>query len=94
MLGDTAGFAAGHVGFADGIEQRSFAVIDVAHDGDHGRAAHEIFRFFGFFDILRAFLFVGDLVGGSAELARQIFGQLYVESLVDGGENSSFRAAS
>ena len=38
VLRDAAGFAAGDVGLADGVEQRSLAVIDVAHDGDDGRA--------------------------------------------------------
>ena len=38
VLRDAAGFLAGHVGYADGVEQRGLAVIDVAHDGDHGRA--------------------------------------------------------
>ena len=36
---------------------------------------------------MRGFFFVADLVGGSAEIARQFFGQLHVERLIDGGEN-------
>ena len=36
VLRDAAGFACRHIGFANGVEQRSLAVIDVAHDGDHG----------------------------------------------------------
>ena len=36
VLRDAAGFAGGNIGFANGVEQRSLAVIDVAHDGDHG----------------------------------------------------------
>ena len=62
-------------------------MIDVSHDGDHGRALHEILRLFGEFDFLRGFLFVADLVGGSAELARHLFGHLGIERLVDGGED-------
>ena len=38
VLGDAAGFARRHVGFADGVEQRRLAMIHVTHDGDHGRA--------------------------------------------------------
>ena len=38
VLRDAAGFASRDIGFADGVEQRGLAVIDVAHDGDHGRA--------------------------------------------------------
>ena len=32
----------GDVGLADGVEQRGLAVVDVAHDGDHRRARHQI----------------------------------------------------
>ncbi len=38
MLRDAAGFAADHVGIADGVEQRGLAVVDMAHDGDDRRA--------------------------------------------------------
>ena len=37
VLGDAAGFAAGHPGAPDGVEQRGFAVVDVTHDGDDRR---------------------------------------------------------
>ena len=43
MLGDAAGFAAGDVGLADGVQQRGLAVVDVAHDGDDRRTGLEIF---------------------------------------------------
>ena len=76
VLRDAAGFAAGHIGFANGVEQRSLAVIDVAHDGDHGSAPHAILGLFGLLEFLRGFFFVADLVGGSSEIARQFFGQL------------------
>ena len=42
VLGDAAGLARRHVGFADGVEQRGLAVIHVAHDGDHGRALLQV----------------------------------------------------
>ena len=38
VLGDTASFSGGDVGRANAIEQRSLAVIDVAHDRDDRRA--------------------------------------------------------
>ena len=38
MLGDAAGFAAHHIGLADGVEQRGLAVVDMAHDGHDRRA--------------------------------------------------------
>ena len=37
MLGNATGFARHDIGFAQGIEQRGFAVIDVTHDGDNRR---------------------------------------------------------
>ena len=37
VLGDAAGFAGGHLGAADVVEQRGLAVVDVAHDRDHRR---------------------------------------------------------
>ena len=38
VLGDAACLAGRNVGVADGVEQRGLAVVDVAHDGDDGRA--------------------------------------------------------
>ncbi len=87
VLRDTAGFAVGYVGGSNGIEQRSFAMIHVAHDGHHRRAAHFIGSHFRFGDFLRALFFVADLVGGRAEFARQVLGHLDVQVLVDGGED-------
>ncbi|OWK26193.1 hypothetical protein AJ87_01930 [Rhizobium yanglingense] len=37
MLRNAAGFTGNHVRMADGVEQRGFAVVDVAHDGDDRR---------------------------------------------------------
>ena len=38
MLRDAAELAAGHIGAADSVQQRGLAMVDVAHDGDNGRA--------------------------------------------------------
>ena len=92
VLGDAAGFAAGDVGGADGVEERGFAVVDVAHDGDDGRAddfdhAGGVFEeaFDGFvFELL----FDGDDGGVGAELAGDVFDQLAFEGLVDGDEDA------
>ncbi len=89
VLGDAAGFAAGHVGLADGVEQRGLAVIHVAHDGDHGRALYQVLRVLGLFHRLHGFFFVADGGGGCAELARHFGGQLGIERLVDGGEDAA-----
>ena len=46
MLSNSAGFACRHARFADRVEQRSFAVIDVPHERDNRSARLEFF-FFG-----------------------------------------------
>ena len=56
VLRDAAGFVLRHVGQPDRIQQRSFAVIDVAHDGDHGRTLLAILIDFGLLDLVRGFL--------------------------------------
>ena len=43
MLRDAAGLTLLNFGFADSVEQRGFAVIDVAHDGHHRRTRDEVF---------------------------------------------------
>ena len=88
VLRDAAGLAARHVGFANGVEQRGLAVIDVAHDGHHRGALQQVLRVLGVFHFLHGFLFVADGGGGGAELARQFGGQFRIERLVDGGEDS------
>jgi hypothetical protein len=40
VLRNSARLARRHVGLADRVEQRSLAVIDVAHHGDHRRTRH------------------------------------------------------
>ena len=44
VLRDAAGFARGDVGFANHVEQRRLAMVNVAHDGDDRRARFELFR--------------------------------------------------
>ena len=53
MLGDAAGFAGGHLGLADGVEQRGLAVVDMAHDGDDRRARLQGRRIVGAFAVNR-----------------------------------------
>ena len=38
VLRDAAGLGGDDIGLPDGVEQRRLAVVDMAHDGDHGRA--------------------------------------------------------
>ena len=42
VLRDAAGFARGHLGAADVVEQRGLAVIDVTHDGDDRRTRLQV----------------------------------------------------
>src|SRR5580704_12686707 len=94
MLGDTSSFAAGNVGLADGVEQRSLAVIDVAHDRDHRRTRN--FQLVGILlrehvldGLVCHLVLEGDHRGVCAELAGDILDQLTVERLVDGDEDAT-----
>ncbi len=67
MLGNAAGLAGHHIGVAKRIEQRSLAVIDMAHHGDDRRARLGIGRVVdnveqALFDVGR-----GDALDGVAE---------------------------
>ena len=43
MLGDAARFARDDIGLAQRVEQRGFAVIDMAHDRHDGRTRLQVF---------------------------------------------------
>lgn len=49
MLGDAAGFLGGDIGFAQGVQKRGLAVVDVSHDGNHRRAGQHVFGLALFF---------------------------------------------
>ena len=87
VLGDAAGFAIGHLGFADGVEDRGLTVIDVAHNGDDGRAAHHVGIDLGVGDVGDSLFFEGRLAGDGAEQRGDLRCELGVEGLVDGGED-------
>ena len=42
VLGDATGFTGGHTGLADAVEQRSFAMVNVAHDRHHRGAGQRL----------------------------------------------------
>ena len=42
MLGDGTGFTGGHIGVTDSVLQRGFAVVHVAHEGNHGRTGSQL----------------------------------------------------
>ena len=72
VLGDAAGLARGHLGLADGVEQRRLAMVDVAHDSDHRWARLEVF---GAIDgsLVELHLFVGGV--GDLDCALEVVGE-------------------
>ena len=90
MLGDAAGFARGHMRLADVVQQRGLAVVDVAHDGDDGRAGLQVF-----FLILHVLLGQGVLGRAGklhferdAELAAHKGGGIVIQLAVDVGHDA------
>ena len=83
VLGDAAGLALGHVGLADGVEQRGLAVVDVAHDGDDRRPRQLVLVGVG--RAREALLDVGfgHALGRVAELAHDQLGGIGVDRVVD-----------
>ena len=92
VLRDSARLAARHVGFPNSVEQRSLAMIHVAHDGHHWRArvpaAGIGLRRQAFFHLLLGLLLKADDIGIGAELPRHFAGQCRVQCLIDGGEHA------
>ena len=91
MLRNSARFASCNIGRADRIQQRGFAMIDVAHDSNHRRTRHAFRRraFFagrGIDNIFLCLLFEADHVGVCSEESRHLAGKLSVERLIDGGK--------
>ncbi len=84
VLGDAAGFAGNDVGLAQCIEQRSFAVVDMAHDGDDRGTRHA--RLIGVFRTFESFEHVGlgDALHGVAVFRRHEFGGVGIDRVVDG----------
>ena len=94
VLRDSAGFAFRDGSRANGVEQRSLAVIDVSHDGNHGRPRNRFRSAFlactgGVGDLFLRLLFEADDVGVGSEEARHLAGEFGVERLVDGREHAA-----
>ena len=89
VLRNSAGFAAGDIGLANGIEQTGFAVIHVAHDGNNGRARLEAFLGFFLGNFQDHFFFKRDDTDYAAERFGQSGGGGHIERLVDAGEDAS-----
>ncbi len=90
MLRDSPRFSGGDFGFADGVEQAGLAVVHVAHHGHHGSARQRISSppFLDLF-FLDELLFVRDHLYDSIERLGKACRRLYVERLVDAGENAA-----
>ena len=88
VLRDASRLPRRDVGLADGVEQRSLAVIDVPHDGHNRGPLFQVLRAVRLFDFVNHFLFVTDDGGLSAESARHLGGRLRVEGLVNRGEDA------
>ncbi len=99
VLGDAARFAFGHVGGANGVEQAGFAVIDVAHDGDHRRTGDGVEdRFVLLLDGLRIVVLLNLILKADdralgSEVAGHVAGEVFAERLVDGGEDATSQQA-
>ena len=90
VLRNTAGFAARHVGFANGVEQRRFAMIDVTHDRDDGTARHCAGGVL--FDRLQLErVFERDDFRFDAEVFRDLESKIGAERLIDGGHDAPLR---
>src|SRR5437667_7006847 len=91
MLRNSARFASCNIRRADRIQQRGFAMIDVAHDSNHWRTRHTFRRYAlfagrGLDNIFLCLLFKADYVGVCSEESRHLAGKLSVERLIDGGK--------
>ena len=98
VLRDATGLAFGHVGEANRVEQRGFAVIDMAHDRDNGRTRSCLDCGFlsggsGGVNILRRLLFECDYIRVGAEEPGHFAGEFRIERLVDRGENAARQQA-
>ena len=89
VLGNSAGFAAGNICLANGVEQTGFAVIHVAHDGNHGRARLEAFLGLFLGNFQNHFFFERDDAYYAAKGLGQSGGGRHVERLVDAGEDAA-----
>ena len=95
VLSDAAGFSARDVRGANGIEERSLAVVDVAHDGDDGRAWHLYIIGIGgdqFFELFfRNHVLEWNKGHVIAEPLAEIDCDIIVECLIDRGENAALQ---
>src|SRR5713101_296781 len=83
MLRDTAGFLRGDVGMADSVEQRSLAVVDMAHHGHDRRTGLGLTLGRLFILLDRGVDVEADILDGVAEVAGNKRRRIDVEHLVE-----------
>ena len=88
MLRDASGFLGGHVGFANGVKQRGFAVVDMSHHSYDRSPLAQVLRPISLLDFMDHLLLVSDHGGFGAKSARHFGGGGRVEGLVDGGKDA------
>ena len=89
MLGDSAVLLLDHVRFADRVEQRRLAVIDVPHDRHDRRPSHHLFRFGDFDGFEQHALLEGYEFGFGIKVLTDLLGQFFVEGMIDGGKDAA-----
>ncbi len=84
MLRDAAGFRVGHVSPPNVIQQRGLAVVDMTHDGDHGRPRDLLARLYLLFrEQLLVDVLGRDRLGDMTEFLDHQRGGVLVDNLVD-----------
>ena len=91
MLGNPAGFAGGDSCLANGIEQRGFAVVYMAHDSDNGRTLlrDRVRVLIGRNQIRLRIIRLGGF-GGVAHFTDENHRGFLIEHLIDGDHRSHF----
>ncbi len=85
MLGDAAGLARHDRGLPDRVEQRRLAVIDMAHDGDHGRTLQQVVVVAGLVEETFLDVRLGDAPHRMAEILGDELGHVGVDHIGDLG---------
>ena len=96
MLSNAARFACGDVGFSYSVQNGSFTVVDVTHNGNDGRTCNEISRIFRFVEVFGQHVFRA-LFQFKFEFYAEIVGDerrgVEVDRIVNGFHNAFFEKA-
>ena len=83
MLRDAASLARDDIGLADGIEQRGLAVVDMAHNGNDGRARDEMIILIGLIEQALLDVGLGDTLDGVAHILGDDLRRIGVDRIGD-----------